>query len=46
MLDESLGFCLGCGRTRNEIARWGGATPQEQHQIAAKAAARKAGGAS
>ncbi|MGE0830381.1 MAG: DUF1289 domain-containing protein [Hyphomonadaceae bacterium] len=29
------GFCVGCGRTLNEIARWGAMTEAEQRAIMA-----------
>ncbi len=32
ILDEASGLCVGCGRTRDEIAAWG--TMTEAHRIA------------
>jgi uncharacterized protein len=33
VVDPDTGFCIGCGRTRNEIAGWLGYSPQERHSI-------------
>lgn len=35
-LDEARRFCLGCGRTIDEIARWPHATPDERRAILAR----------
>jgi predicted Fe-S protein YdhL (DUF1289 family) len=32
-LDARRGFCLGCGRTIDEIARWGGMSAAERGRI-------------
>ena len=32
-MDPRLGLCLGCKRTLDEIARWGGMTDAEQEEI-------------
>ena len=33
MLDDDSGLCAGCGRSRDEIARWINLTPQERRAI-------------
>jgi len=33
MLDSDLGLCLGCGRTRDEIARWSRLAESERVRI-------------
>lgn len=33
VLDPETGFCIGCGRTRGEIARWLSITPAERRGI-------------
>jgi hypothetical protein len=33
VVDPETGFCIGCGRTRFEIAGWLGYTPAERHSI-------------
>ena len=33
VVDPETGFCIGCGRTRDEIAGWLGYRPNERHQI-------------
>jgi len=35
ILDDELGICLGCGRTPDEIARWGRLTESERLSIMA-----------
>ena len=35
-MDPRLGVCLGCKRTLDEIARWGGMTDQEQDRVMAE----------
>lgn len=35
VVDGSSGFCLGCGRTLNEIARWARMTEAERDQVMA-----------
>jgi predicted Fe-S protein YdhL (DUF1289 family) len=32
-IDEPTGFCIGCGRTLDEIAEWQGAKPARQRMI-------------
>ena len=32
-VDARQGFCLGCGRTRDEIARWAGMSAAERSRI-------------
>lgn len=32
-LDARRKLCLGCGRTVDEIARWGGMTPAERRRV-------------
>jgi predicted Fe-S protein YdhL (DUF1289 family) len=33
VVDGQSGFCLGCGRTLNEIARWARLTDGERHAV-------------
>jgi predicted Fe-S protein YdhL (DUF1289 family) len=33
VVDPETGFCIGCGRTRDEIAGWLGYRASERHQI-------------
>jgi predicted Fe-S protein YdhL (DUF1289 family) len=40
VLDEAIGWCIGCGRTRAEIWKWTRATDEEKREIAERAAAR------
>ncbi|MER2269355.1 DUF1289 domain-containing protein [Methylobacterium oxalidis] len=40
ILDESTGLCEGCGRTRDEIARWGSLSEAERRAIMAGLEAR------
>ncbi len=40
-LDPDRRFCLGCGRTLEEIARWRDASPAERRAILARLAARR-----
>jgi hypothetical protein len=40
-LDPVERFCLGCGRTIEEIARWPGASAAERRAILARLAARR-----
>jgi predicted Fe-S protein YdhL (DUF1289 family) len=35
LLDDESGLCVGCGRTRGEIARWIDMTPAERRAIMA-----------
>jgi predicted Fe-S protein YdhL (DUF1289 family) len=39
-IDEASGFCIGCGRTRNEIASWIRYTPEERQSVMVKLALR------
>jgi predicted Fe-S protein YdhL (DUF1289 family) len=39
-LDARSGLCLGCGRTIDEIARWGGMNEAERARIMAELPAR------
>ncbi len=41
-LDARSGLCLGCGRTIDEIARWGALTAAERSHIMDKLPARLA----
>ena len=40
VLDEGLGYCIGCGRTRAEIWKWTRASDDEKRDIVASAAKR------
>ncbi|WP_028035158.1 DUF1289 domain-containing protein [Chelativorans sp. J32] len=42
-IDERTGFCLGCGRTRGEIAAWLSMTPRERRAIMESLPARLSG---
>ncbi len=42
-LDARSGLCLGCGRTIEEISRWGGMTATERATIMNELPARLAG---
>ena len=33
VIEPETGFCIGCGRTRGEIADWLGMTPRDRHGI-------------
>ena len=33
VVDPETQLCIGCGRTRMEIARWIGLAPEERHKI-------------
>jgi uncharacterized protein len=33
VLEPETGFCIGCGRTRGEIASWLGLSPVERHTL-------------
>ena len=41
-MDDGTGLCRGCGRTIDEIARWGGMNLEERRAIMAVLPARKA----
>lgn len=32
-INETVGYCIGCGRTRREIAEWSGLTKNERLTI-------------
>ena len=40
-MDPQRGVCIGCCRTLDEIARWGGMEPREQESIMAELPARR-----
>lgn len=40
VLDAATGLCCGCGRTRDEIAAWGGMSEGERRSIMAGLEAR------
>jgi predicted Fe-S protein YdhL (DUF1289 family) len=42
-LDARSGLCLGCGRTIEEISRWGGMTATERATVMNELPARLAG---
>lgn len=44
-LDRPSGLCMGCLRSRDEIAAWGSATDGEKLQILARVAQRESAGA-
>jgi predicted Fe-S protein YdhL (DUF1289 family) len=33
VIEPETGFCIGCGRTRMEIASWIGITPEERRSV-------------
>jgi uncharacterized protein len=33
VVEPETGFCIGCGRTRDEIASWLGLSPGERHSL-------------
>jgi uncharacterized protein len=35
VVEPETGFCIGCGRTRGEIASWLGLSPPERHNLMA-----------
>jgi len=39
-INESVGYCIGCGRTRREIAEWTGLTKNERLTIMAECLVR------
>jgi predicted Fe-S protein YdhL (DUF1289 family) len=41
-IDQRTGYCVGCGRTGDEIAGWIGMTPQQRREIMDSLAARLA----
>ena len=40
-MDAAGGVCTGCGRTLDEIARWGGMSDAERARVMAELPARK-----
>jgi hypothetical protein len=40
ILDEAIGWCIGCGRTRAEIWKWTRCSDDEKREIAKRAAKR------
>jgi predicted Fe-S protein YdhL (DUF1289 family) len=42
VLDVDSGLCLGCGRSLEEIARWGGITDAERSRIMKELPRRRA----
>ena len=42
VLDPGSNYCVGCGRTLAEIARWAAFSPEERRKIMAELPARKA----
>jgi predicted Fe-S protein YdhL (DUF1289 family) len=40
MMNDTLGYCLGCGRTRAEIARWSRLASDERLEVIGLAQAR------
>ena len=43
ILDDALGHCIGCGRTRAEIWKWTRCGDDEKREIVVRAAQRKGG---
>ena len=41
-IDDAPGWCVGCGRTLDEIARWGSATDADRDAVTAQLPARMA----
>lgn len=41
-IDPATGWCIGCGRTLDEIARWGATTAADRDAVTAALAARMA----
>lgn len=41
VIDEETGLCEGCARTLEEIAEWGGYSPERRREITAALAARQ-----
>jgi predicted Fe-S protein YdhL (DUF1289 family) len=40
VMDGATGWCLGCGRTLDEIARWGGTDQADRDAVMAELPAR------
>lgn len=41
-IDDATGWCAGCGRTLDEIARWGSTTEADREQVMAHLSVRMA----
>jgi hypothetical protein len=41
-MDEAGGFCVGCARTLDEIARWNGMNDREKARVIAELSVRSA----
>jgi predicted Fe-S protein YdhL (DUF1289 family) len=41
-IDDATGWCVGCGRTLDEIARWGATDDADRNRVMAQLAARMA----
>lgn len=39
-VDDTTGYCFGCGRTREEIGAWLGMTPEKRRAVVATLPAR------
>lgn len=44
-LDARSGWCVGCGRSLDEIAAWGAASDDEKRRVLARLSARRAAAA-
>jgi len=40
VMDEATGWCIGCGRTLDEIARWGSTDQADRDAVVAELPAR------
>lgn len=40
VMDEATGWCIGCGRTLDEIARWGSTNQADRDAVMAELPAR------
>lgn len=40
VMDTASGLCTGCGRTLEEIARWGAYPPEVRHRVMAELSER------
>jgi len=40
VMDEATGWCIGCGRTLDEIARWGSTDQSDRDAVMAELPAR------
>ena len=43
VIEPESGFCIGCGRTRDEIASWLSITPEQRHAVVVALPERVAG---